>query len=201
MVLQALRQVFERWTYVLAAVMVALVVLVFATWLPNLGLVWQITVSPSVSLIDKAEILLALVGSLWTNFTVFSALFAIAIAALFGINAAMVVYYLILRKRSVSRTGPAGAATGLGGLASGFLGIGCAACGTFVVGPVLSLVGAGGLIALLPFGGQEFGLLGVGLLGFSIHLAAKKIREPLVCPLEASSGAFAGRGSSGFRQS
>lgn len=182
MVLQALRQVFERRAYVFVAAMVALVALVFATWLPNLGLVWQITVSPSVSLIDKAEILLALVGSLWTNFTVFSALYTIAIAALFGINAAMVVYYLILRKQSICRTGPAGAATSLGGLASGFLGIGCAACGTFVLGPVLSLAGAGGLIALLPLDGQEFGLLGVGMLGYSIFLAARKFREPLLCP-------------------
>jgi hypothetical protein len=43
-------------------------------------------------------------------------------------------------------------------------------------------VGATGLLALLPFDGQEFGLLGVGILGFSIFLAAKKINEPLVCP-------------------
>ena len=198
MIFQALRQVFKGWAYVLVAVIVALVVLVFATWLPNLGLVWQITVSPSVPLIDKAEILLALVGSIGTNFTVFSALYTIAIAALFGINVAMVAYYLNLRKQSISRTGRASAATSLGGLASGFFGIGCAACGTFVLGPVLSLVGAGGLIALLPFDGQEFGLLGVGLLGFSIFFAAKKIREPLACPLEASSGAFASRRPSGL---
>ena len=201
MLLLALRQVFREWAYGLVAAVVALVVLVFATWLPNLALVWQITVSPSISFVDKAEVLLALVGSIGTNFTVFSALYTIAIALLFGINAAMVAYYLKLRKHSIGGTARAGAATSLGGLASGLLGIGCAACGTFLFGPLLALVGAGGLIALLPFGGQEFGLLGVGLLGFSIHLAAKKIREPLVCPLEASSGAFAGRGSSGFRQS
>ncbi len=199
MIFQAFKQVFKGWAYVFVAVMVALVVLVFATWLSNLGLVWQITVSPSVSFIDKAEILLARVGSLGTNFTVFSALYTIAIAALFGINAAMVAYYLNLRKQSIGRTGRAGAATSLGGLASGLLGIGCAACGTFVLGPVLALVGAGGLLAVLPFDAQEFGLLGVGMLGFSIFLAARKIGEPLVCPLEASRGSIPSRRHSGLR--
>lgn len=198
MIFQALYQVFKEWGYVFLALIVALVVLVFATWLPNLGLVWQITTSPSVPLIDKAEVLLALVGSLGTNFTVFSASYTVAIAALFGMNTAMVAYYLNLRRRSIGRTGPAGAAAGLGGLASGFLGIGCAACGSFVLGPVLALVGAGGLVALLPFDGQEFGLLGVAMLAFSIFVAAKKIRAPIVCSLEAPSGAIASRRLSGL---
>lgn len=183
MIFQALKQVFNGWAYVLMAVSVALVVLILSTWLPNFGLVWQIIISPSVPLIDKVEILLALVGSLWTNFTVFSALYTIAIAVLFGINVAMVAYCLKLRRQSNGRRGQTGAATILGGLATGFLGIGCAACGTFALGPALSLLGAGGLIALLPFGGQEFGLLGVGILVISIFLGARKIQEPLVCPL------------------
>ncbi len=188
MITQALMCVFKEWTYILIAVVVALVVFVFATWLPNLGLIWKITVSPSVPLLDKAQILASLVGSIQTNFTVFSALYTIAIAGLFGVNAAMVTYYVKLRKRFSRQTGQASAAAGLGGLASGFFGIGCAACGTFVLGPILSLVGATGLIALLPFDGQEFGVFGVGILGFSIFLVAKNIREPLVCPVVAEDG-------------
>lgn len=185
MIRQALMCVFKEWTYILIAVVVALVVFVFATWLPNLGLIWKITVSHSVPLLDKAKILASLVGSIQTNFTVFSALYTIAIAVLFGLNAAMVTYYVKLRKRQSRQMGQADAAAGLGGLASGFFGIGCAACGTFVLAPILSFVGATGLIALLPFDGQEFGVFGVGMLGFSIFLAAKKIREPLVCPVPA----------------
>ncbi len=185
MIAQALMRVFKERTYILIAVVVALVVFVFATWLPNLGLIWKITVSPSVPLLDKVRILVSLVGSIQTNFTVFSALYTIAIAVLFGVNAAMVTYYVKLRKRLGRQTGQASVAAGLGGLASGFFGIGCAACGTFVLGPILSFVGATGLIALLPFDGQEFGVFGVGMLVFSIFLVAKNIREPLVCPVAA----------------
>lgn len=184
MIFQALKRVFQEWAYVLIAVAVAFVVFVLATWLPNLGLVWKITVSPSVPLLDKVNVLAGLVGSIRTNFTALSAVYTIAVAVLFGMNTAMVTYYIKLWRRLSKQMGGAAAVAGVGGVVSGFLGIGCAACGTFVLGPILSFVGATGLIALLPFDGQEFGLLGVGMLGFSIFLAAKKINEPLVCPAD-----------------
>src|SRR5262245_295964 len=165
MTAQMLKRAFTDPKYGVVAVISALAVFIFATWLPNLGLVWQIIRSASVPLADKLQILAALVGSIETNFTLFSALSTIAIAVLFGTNVVMVAYHLNLRRHFSAEGGKAGAAASLGGLASGLFGVGCAACGTFVLGPVLSLVGAGGVIALLPFGGQEFSVLGIGLLG------------------------------------
>ncbi len=180
MVAQALRQVFADAKYLLVAVTAALGVFILATWLPNLGLVWQIAASASVPLADKVKVLVALIGSIGTNFTVFSALATVAISVLFGTNLAMVMFFLGSRRQFI---GQGGGAAGLGGLASGFFGIGCAACGTFVLGPVLSFSGASALIAFLPFGGQEFSMLGMGMLGFSLFLIAKKIRDPLACPV------------------
>ena len=43
--------------------------------------------------------------------------------------------------------------------------------------------GAGGLLTFLPFGGEEFGFLGIGLLLYSIWLLLKKLEAPDVCPL------------------
>lgn len=120
MIGQALVCVFKEWPYILIATIISLVVLVLATWLPNLGLIWQIAVSPSVPLLDKAKILSSLVGSIATNFTVFSGIYTTAIAVLFGMNAAMVTYYVKQRKRLNTQTGSASAAAGLGGLVSGF---------------------------------------------------------------------------------
>jgi len=184
MMIQALRAVFREWPYTLMAVVVAFFIFLLATWLPNLGLIWQIIVSPSVPLLDKAKVLISLAGSITTNFTILSGFYTTAIAALFGTNVAMVTYYIRQRRRLQNQMGQASVATGLGGLASGLIGIGCAACGSFVLGPVLSLVGATGFIALLPFRGEEFGVLGVVMLGFSIVLVAKRIREPLSCHVE-----------------
>jgi len=183
MIIEALVCVFKEWSYLLTAIVVVFLVLVLATWLPNLELVWQIAVSSSVPLLDKVNVLTSLVGSITTNFTVLSGFLTIAIAVLFGMNAAMVTYYVKQRRRLNTKTGQATAAAGLGGLVSGFVGVGCAACGTFALGPVLSLVGAAGLVSILPFEGQEFSMLGVGILGVSVLYAAKKISEPLVCPV------------------
>jgi len=182
MVAQALKQVFANGKYILVAVTAALGVFILATWLPNLGLVWQIIVSSSVSLSDKAQVLVALIGSIGTNFTVFSALSTVAISVLFGTNLALIIFFLGARRQFI---GQGGSAAGLGGLVSGIFGIGCAACGTFVLGPVLSFAGASALIAFLPFGGQEFSVLGMGMLGFSLFLIAKKIGDPLVCSVAA----------------
>ena len=188
MIARALICVFREWTYTLIAIIIALSIFVFATWLPNFALIWKITVSPSVSLLDEVRILASLIGSIATNFTVFSGLYMTTVAVLFGMNAAMMTYYVRQRQRLNTQTGRTGVAAGLGGLASGFVGIGCAACGTFVLGPVFSFVGAGGLVALLPLEGQEFGVLGIGMLCFSIFLVAKKLAEPLACAVVVGSG-------------
>src|SRR6266851_550245 len=123
MIAQALICVFKEWPYTLIATIIALCVFVVATWLPNLGLLWRIATSPSVPLLYKATVLASFVGSIATNFTVFSGLYMTAIAVLFGMNAAMVIYYVKQRRRAGMRTD---ALTGLGGLASGFVGVGCA---------------------------------------------------------------------------
>ena len=73
MVAAGLRQVFADVRYVLLAAATGLAVFILATWLPNLGLVWQIAASTSIPLSDKVNVLASLVGSIGTNFTVFAA--------------------------------------------------------------------------------------------------------------------------------
>lgn len=176
MIGQALRQVFSDGRYVLLAAVTGLATFVLATWFANLGLVWQIAISKPIPLTDKLAILVALVGSIDTNFTGFSALSTIAVAALTGANIAMMAYAFRLRQTRKEVT-----AASLSGLASGFLGIGCTACGTLVLSPALTFFGAGTLIALLPFGGEEFGGLGVLMLGLSLVLCARKIALANAC--------------------
>src|SRR6266508_3264377 len=139
---QALRQIFTNSRYVLLAAATGLTIFIFETWLTNLGLVWHIATSESVALADKVKILIALIGSIGTNFTIFSAVSAIAIAALFGMNVATIAYHFRLRRQLVIQAGRGAAATSLGGLASGLFAIGCATCGTFVLSPLLAFVGA-----------------------------------------------------------
>jgi hypothetical protein len=181
MVIIALKRVFADVRYLILAGVVGFAVFVFSTWLPNLGLVVKVVGSPSASFADKMVFLASLLESIQTNFTLFSASYTIAVAVLFGVNAAMVAYYFSQQKQFVKQSG---LVTSFGGLISGVFGIGCAACGTLVLGPLLSFIGAGGLALLLPFGGQEFGIAGMGLLGFSVFMTSKKIQDPAVCKIK-----------------
>lgn len=175
-------EVFKNTKYIALALCVSFAVFTFAVWLPNLGLIMLVTFDSVGSLMEKVSFVLSLYGSIGTNFTLTSAIYTTAIALMFGINISLLVYYIKRMRRGISGLGNTGA-LGISGFVSGLLGIGCAACGTFILTTVLGLVGAGGLLTFLPLGGEEFGFLGVGLLVYSIYILTKKIKAPLVCPV------------------
>ena len=179
MVRKAFQRVFSGPSYVLLAITIAVSVFAFAVWLPNWRLIFTVIASPSVNFTEAVAVIFGLFLSIGTNFTVVSASYTIVIAILFGINIALLVYY-ISTKRKESFQGRGGV-VGIGGLVSGIFGIGCASCGTFILTSVLALVGAGGIVSFLPLGGEEFGILGVVLIGYATYWTAKKIEEPLVC--------------------
>lgn len=180
MVFQALQKVFQNALYTLLALITSTVVFAFAVWFPNLSLIVEIMGHPGISFSQKLDLPISLLGSIATNFTLLSASYTIAIALLFGVNLAMTIYFL---RRKVSEVRQSGVATGFIGLASGVLGMGCAACGSLLLTSGLSLVGAPGILAFLPLAGGEFGILGVLLLSISIYLTAKQIQNPSVCKI------------------
>ncbi len=194
----ALSEVFVRPSYIALASVLAIAAFLFAVWLPNFGLISEVFSTSGAPLAARINIMLALLGGIGTNFSVFSAGYTIAVATLFGINLAMVVYSLKRTSLRASfaevatkaeqgfggrtRVGPSGQsfAAGVGGIASGALGIGCAACGSFILTAVLSSVGAAGALAILPLRGGEFGILGVLLLSLSISRTAQHIKKSAV---------------------
>lgn len=180
MVTQALQKVFRKPLYVILALVISASVFVFAVLLPNIRLVAGIVSSLDISLSSKFELPISLLGSIGTNFTLLSAAYIIIISILFGMYIAMVIYFLRRRIRDIKQSG---IATGFLGITSGVLGVGCGACGAFLLTSFLSLVGAGGILAFLPLGGSEFGILGVALLSFALYKVAKQIENPLVCKI------------------
>lgn len=180
MVIEALKLVFRNYSYAFLSLSISVLVFLFAVWFSNLELITEVLTSPSIPLLYKISIPLSLLGSIATNFTAFSGAYTIIIALLFGIYVAMLTYFLRKRIRETSGTG---VATGFFGIASGVLGIGCAACGSFLLTSVLAAVGAAGAITLLPFDGKEFAVLGIILLLVSLRITAKQITDPLVCKI------------------
>ncbi len=178
MLFQALQKVFSKPAYTLVALITSAVVFVFAVWLPNLSLIVEVMGHSGIPFSQRIGLPISLLGSITTNFTLLSASYTIAIAILFGVNLAMIIYFL---RRRISEVKQGGIATGFMGIASGVLGMGCAACGSLLLTSGLSFIGASGILAFLPLAGGEFGILGVILLSISIYLTAKQIQNPAVC--------------------
>lgn len=180
MLIQALQKVFRKQQYIFLAFITSAIIFAFAVWFPNLPLIVQIMGHSEISFSQKLDLPLGLLGSIATNFTLLSASYTIAIAILFGIYLAMVVYFF---KHQTKGLGQESTFTGIFGITSGVLGMGCAACGSFLLTSILSLTGAGGALVLLPLQGGELGILSVVLLMLAIHITAKQIETPLVCEI------------------
>lgn len=180
MVLQVLQKVFRKPTYVIIALLISIGMFVFATWLPNIGLIMSIVFSPDMPFSEKLYLPVSLIGSIATNFNLLSASYTVAIAILFGIDLAVVIYYL---RRRIKEAKNIGISVGFFGVLSGVVGMGCAACGSFLLTSGLSLFGASWLLFYLPVVAGEFAIMGVILLIISIYLTARKIKNPAVCKI------------------
>ena len=180
MVFATLKRVYARPIYGVLTFRAAALTLSVLLLLPNQALLFSVLLSPVVSLVSKVAFVITLHGTLLTNFAWYAAIYTVLIAFLFGVNASLLWYY-IKRSRGFKRANRSLTFTGFGGLTSGLLGIGCAACGTIIISAGLQLLGIGWLLSYLPLGGAEFGFIGVLLLLITAHSLIKRINDPLVC--------------------
>lgn len=179
-IFEAAKEVLAQPAYLSLAAIITLAVFLAFLWIPNFSLIGAVFTTPDVALDTKLQLLGSLLGGIATNFDTLAAFSTVAIPLLFGVDIAMIVYYL-KRKRVKLPRGEIAAS--LGGVASGVVAAGCAACGSFLLVTILSFLGASGALALLPLRGGELGLLSIALLVLSIFLIARKIVTPVVCEL------------------
>lgn len=178
MIIQALQKVLRKPIYLILALIISSAVFAFAVWLPNMPLILKVMRHPGIPLSQKLSLPISLLGSITTNFTKLSAFYTVAISVLFGVNFTMIAYFL---RRRIAKVKQSGVATGVFGVISGVLGMGCAVCGSFLLTSILSLFGASGILVFLPLAGGEFGIIGVILILMSIRITAKQIQNPTVC--------------------
>jgi hypothetical protein len=176
---KAFIRVFREGKYRVLALVVSLLGFAFATWLPNLGLVFR-NILWGESLRERVELPFLLLGSIATNFTLFSASTTLLTVSLLGVSAAMIIFSLRMQTTKIQ---PKGLTSGIFGTVSGALGIGCAACGSIVLTPVVVAFGGVTFLAALPLRGGEFALIGIGLLIISIVMTAQQIEAPKACKL------------------
>lgn len=174
MLQQTLSKVFTNYRYVLLAFLVAFVTFAASLWMRNLSLIFAMSSSSLFDLTAILLVLLSLLGGIVTSISSFAAVLIVVVSILFGINVAMLAYYFV----SVRRLPRARESTAtLGSVVAAVFGVGCASCGTFILGIALSSVGASGVLLLLPYGGHELLVISAVLLIGSIYWIARSIQE------------------------
>lgn len=162
--------------YLCLAVLVSIITLIFSIWIPNLGLIREIIFSSDFTLIGKLTFLWNSLGAITTNFAPLTAVITLVIAILFGFNIAITAYYF---KKRIAFQKAGGMS--LAGMLAGLIGIGCASCGSVILATFLGVGATTAVTGLLPFGGEEFAIIGIVILIWTIYVTAKKIVDPLAC--------------------
>mgnify|MGYP005849989539 CR=1 FL=1 len=167
--------------YALVALLVAAVGLTLFVVSQNLTLVGDFVLGGGLSLVDRLVLLSELYPFVGTIYGPADSLAILVVAALMGVNLAMVAYHI--REHEITAAESGGS---LAGVVLGALGAGCAACGSAVLLGVLSLFGASGLVLLLPLGGLEITLLAIVALLLSTYWLADGMRGGEVngCPID-----------------
>lgn len=170
------RKTFSNYRYWVLTLVVFIPIILLAIWLPNLSLIIDTAFSASMNLSEKLNFLVATLSALRTNFTVASRTITILVTALFALNVSLVVRYVRVKRKLGGFSG-----SSIGGMLTGLLGMGCAACGSVILSSIFGVSATAGFIGALPFGGQEFGVVAMGVLGYSILSTSKKINSSGVC--------------------
>jgi hypothetical protein len=175
-IISALIEVFGKKRYLAGAVFISIFIFYVSLWLSNFSLFFAILGFDSLSVWQKLLFVFSSWEILVTNYTLFNRLVILILAILSGINFALLVYYFRKRFRLELASGAS-----IVSVVVGFLGVGCASCGSVILSSVFGYAATAGFLGILPFRGTEFSFLGIAGLLISIYLIAKKIKAPLVC--------------------
>lgn len=175
-VMSAMREIFSKRNYVILAAFFSMLFFVVAALFPTYSMLKFAFLSEYLTLINKLEVLweaFAMFGVAYSSYQIIIIFIGVLLA---GINFSMLVY-LIKKRVGVAKT----SGMSILGIVVASLGLGCSACGTFVLASFLGVTGAAGLIGALPLKGAEFGLVGIVFMAISINVLAKRIKAPMVC--------------------
>lgn len=168
--------VFSKIQYILLAFSITIIYLLLAVMMPSISIIkffWG-TEFPVFKLVKLS------VDFFLYNSATSTIILTLIISVLSGVNISMLVFYL---RRRIAKEKEMG--VGFVGMIFGFLGLGCASCGSVILSSILGLTAANGFLRIMPFNGLEFGILGVVLLIVSIYLLSVKIENPLLCKIKA----------------
>lgn len=175
--IRALKKVFRNYRYITIVLLIGFLIFSLSVWLRNLPLLKIVALSSAFSFSDKIAIFVTFLGGIATKVNLFSAVLMVTISILFCINASLYIYYLKQVKKLPRKEG-VGAVSAF---VSGMFGVGCASCGSFLLGSIPAFFGASGLILLLPLRGEELSMVSIVLFLWSMHWMSGGIQKSKIC--------------------
>lgn len=157
--LKGLGYVFANPVYTGLAVLVAFMSLGVVVWWQNWRLLFDFVSMSSISVSNKFRFFFDGYGGIFTNFEGLTTWPVIVISVLMGATIALLVSVGVAR---------ASAARGGGAVLAAVFGVGCAACGTSILAPVLASVGVGTSLTFLQSLGLLANFIAILLLTYSI---------------------------------
>lgn len=173
-----MQRVFSRKYYLLLATVVALFVFVSVASAGALHTYARIVAVADIPFSEAAMLGVTILTSSLMTLSLASFSYAALTAILLGMNVTLLAFY-----SRMYRSMPTSAASGILGGAAALLGFGCAACGSVFLISLITALGGTGLIAMLPYHGNEIGYAGIALLTISALLLTRAVNRPRVCPI------------------
>ncbi|HEY4482846.1 MAG TPA: hypothetical protein VI953_01600 [Candidatus Paceibacterota bacterium] len=162
---------------ILFALFFACALLFLIVWLPNITLI-RIVHESVIPAGEKFAFILSFFTSLPLTYGWPTAASLYLVVIIFGINGSLLLFY-INQAGGLRREAHKSLLRQIGAVLASLLGVGCAACGTLFLAPVLGTAFSGYLL-LLPFRGFEFSIIGLAVLIWSLYATAKRIDNPYV---------------------
>lgn len=164
--------------YFILAVVVSVVFYEFIFWFLNLGLLQYLLTSPFLSIEDKVGMLVGSYSDIFTIPLSPLALILFVVSILQGVTVAALVYSI--RKERTMNKGILKdfGGTGIAGALSVF-GLGCAACGTSLVTPILTFFFATSTVAVAEQVGIYSAVLALIVCVITVYLAGLKLSHRL----------------------
>lgn len=156
--------VLKRPAYALLTILTALLIIAISTYLLNIPLLAS-TITAPWAWTAKIMLLGKLLGGAITNNSPFTFLLLLLTSFLAGINMALALYQW-KHHRALTMTKNSTTTTGIG---VGILAAGCSGCGL----SILAILGLAGVIAFLPFKGQELSVFSIIILTTTLFWLAK----------------------------
>ncbi|OYX42410.1 hypothetical protein B7Y94_03450 [Candidatus Saccharibacteria bacterium 32-49-12] len=170
------RLLYFKPAYLLLAAVSSILFYELIFWFLNLGLLQYLLTSPFLSIGDKVGMLVGSYSGIFTSPVSWLALTLFAVSIFQGVAVAALVYSI--RKERSDRRGFLRdlGGTGVAGILS-VLGLGCAACGTSLITPILTFFFATSSVAVAEEVGFYSAVLALVVSMVTVYLAGLKVAQ------------------------